>query len=406
MKGNFNCQMAEIEHPGVALLDLKRQYEIIKDEIAGALKKVCDSGAFILGPEVKTLEHNIAQYSQTEYAIACASGSDALILALMAINISPGDEVLVPSFTFFATASAVSRLGATPVFVDIDPVSYNMDPVDAERKVTSKTKAIIPVHLFGQMADMNRLNALAHAHDLAVIEDAAQAIGAELDGRRAGSWGDMGAFSFYPTKNLGGAGDGGMVTTRNEQLAKRLQLLHVHGMEPRYYHGILGINSRLDSLQAAVLNIKLNYLEGWTMMRIQNARRYADLFAEMGLDLILALPKSFPNRRHVWNQYTVRVPEGLRNDLQKNLAEQKIGTEIYYPLGLHEQECFRNLNCAAESLPETFKACREVLALPIFPELTESEQRIVVRSIKKYFETQSQRQFFPATVPERKREAA
>ena len=406
MKGNFNCQTAETENRSVALLDLKRQYETIKDEIVGALKKVCDSGAFILGPEVKTLEHNIAQYSQTEYAVACASGSDALLLTLMAINIGPGDEVLVPSFTFFATASAVSRLGATPVFVDIDPVSYNIDSDDAAEKVTSRTKAIIPVHMFGQMADMNRLNTLAHAHDLAVIEDAAQAIGSELEGRRAGSWGDMGAFSFYPTKNLGGAGDGGVVTTRNEQLAKRLQLLHVHGMEPRYFHSIIGINSRLDAFQAAIVNVKLNYLDGWTMMRIQNAQRYGDLFAEVGLDQILGLPISLQNRRHVWNQYTVRVPDGLRNDLQKNLTEQKIGTEIYYPLGLHEQECFRNLNCAAESLPETFKACREVLALPIFPELTESEQRIVVRSIKRYFEANSMRQFFPSAAPERPREAA
>jgi len=411
MTRNFNCQTAgcqtvETENRGVALLDLKRQYESIKDEIAEALKKVCDSGAFILGPEVKTLEQNLAQYSQTEYAIACASGSDALLLALMAINISPGDEVLVPSFTFFATASAVSRLGATPVFVDIDPQSYTMNPDDAKHKVTSRTKAILPVHLFGQMADMNRLNILAHTHNCTVIEDAAQAIGSELDGRRAGSWGDMGAFSFYPTKNLGGAGDGGMVTTRNEQLAKRLQLLHVHGMEPRYYHSVVGINSRLDSFQAAIVNVKLNYLEGWTMMRIQNAQRYGDLFMETGLDRVLGLPKPLPNRRHVWNQYTIRVPDGLRDDLQKNLAAQKIGTEIYYPLGLHEQECFRHLGYAAESLPETFKACREVLALPIFPELTESEQRIVVRGIKRYFETNSLRHIFPSAVPEQQRDAA
>jgi dTDP-4-amino-4,6-dideoxygalactose transaminase len=406
MKGNFNCQTAETENRNVALLDLKRQYEVIKGEIAEALKKVCDSGAFVLGPEVKTLEHNLAQYSQTEHAIACASGSDALVLALMAINIGPGDEVLVPSFTFFATASAVSRLGATPVFVDIDPESYNMDPDDAERKITSRTKAILPVHLFGQMADMNRLNVLAHTHHLVVIEDAAQAIGSELEGRRAGSWGDMGAFSFYPTKNLGGAGDGGMVTTRNEHIAKRLQLLHVHGMEPRYYHSVIGINSRLDSLQAAIINVKLNYLEGWTMMRIQNAQRYGDLFTETGLDQVLGLPKPLPNRRHVWNQYTIRVPDGCRNDLQKHLAAQKIGTEIYYPLGLHEQECFRYLGYAAESLPETFKACREVLALPIFPELTESEQRIVVRGIQRYFEVNSLRHIFPSAVSGQEREAA
>jgi dTDP-4-amino-4,6-dideoxygalactose transaminase len=406
MKGNFNSQTAEAEHRSVALLDLKRQYETIKDEIAEALKRVCDSGAFVLGPEVKLLEQNLAQYSQTEYAIACASGSDAILLALMASDVGPGDEVLVPSFTFFATASAVSRLGATPVFVDIDPESYNIDPNDVARKITPQTKAIIPVHLFGQMAEMERLNELAHTHNFIVIEDAAQAIGAELAGRRAGSWGDMGAFSFYPTKNLGGAGDGGLITTRNESLAKQLHLLHVHGMEPRYYHSIIGINSRLDSFQAAIVNVKLNYLEGWTMMRIQNAQRYHDLFAETGLDQILGLPKSLPNRRHVWNQYTIRVPDGLRDDLRKNLSERKIGTEIYYPLGLHEQECYRSLGIAAESLPETYTACREVLALPIFPELTENEQRIVVRGIKSYFEANPMRHLFPSSAPEKQREAA
>ena len=406
MKGNFNCQTAESEHRSVALLDLKRQYETIKDEIADALKRVCDSGAFVLGPEVKALEHNLAQYSQTEHAIACASGSDALLLALMAINVGPGDEVLVPSFTFFATASAVSRLGAVPVFVDIDPVSYNIDPNDAERKITARTKAIIPVHLFGQMADMNPLSALAHLRNFAVIEDAAQAIGAELEGRRAGSWGDLGAFSFYPTKNLGGAGDGGLITTRNDEFAKRLRLLHLHGMEPRYYHRVIGINSRLDSFQAAIVNVKLKYLEGWTMMRIQNAQRYAELFMEAGLDQILGLPKLLPNRRHVWNQYTVRVPEGLRDDLRQNLTERKIGTEIYYPLGLHEQECYQYLGYAPESLPETFRASREVLALPIFPELMECEQRTVVRGIKAYFDAYPMRHIFPAVTPETQREAA
>jgi dTDP-4-amino-4,6-dideoxygalactose transaminase len=251
------------------------------------------------------------------------------------------------------------------------------------------------------MAEMKSLNALAQRHGLTVIEDAAQAIGSELEGRRAGSWGDMGAFSFYPTKNLGGAGDGGLVTTRSESLAKRLKLLHVHGMEPRYYHSIIGINSRLDSFQAAIINVKLKYLEGWTMLRIQNAHRYHELFAEVGLDKALALPKTLPNRRHVWNQYTVRVPEGLRDDLRKNLTDKKIGSEIYYPLGLHEQACYRNLGYIAESLPETYKASREVLALPIFPELTESEQRTVVRGIKTYFDANPMRHTFPSAVVEK-----
>ncbi|GHT12179.1 pleiotropic regulatory protein [Planctomycetales bacterium] len=399
MKGNFNNQTVNNSVQGVALLDLKRQYAVIKDEITDALRQVCDSGAFVLGPEVKTLEKSIAQYSQVEHSIACASGSDAILLALMAADVGPGDEVLVPSFTFFATASAVSRLGAKPVFVDIEPVSFNMSPVDATRKVTQRTKAVIAVHLFGQMAEMQSFNTLAQHHGLFVIEDAAQAIGSELEGRRAGSWGDMGAFSFYPTKNLGGAGDGGLVTARNENLAKQLYLLHVHGMEPRYYHSIIGINSRLDSFQAAILNVKMKYLEGWTMMRIQNAARYDDLFEDTGLTQTVTIPKTLPNRRHVWNQYTIRVPDGRRDDLRKTLAERKIGAEIYYPLGLHEQECFRHLGYKSDSLPETHNACQEVLALPIYPELTEAEQRVVVQSIKAYFEVNTLRRCYPSALP-------
>lgn len=407
MKGNFNNQLTETEVQPVALLDLKRQYETIKDEIADALKRVCDSGAFVLGPDVKTLEQNIAAYSQVDHAIACASGSDALLLAMMAADIGPGDEVIVPSFTFFATASAVTRLGAKPVFADIEPQTYNMNPQDVEKKITSRTKGMIPVHLFGQMADMARFNELGQQHGIVVVEDAAQAVGAELEGRRAGSWGDMGCFSFYPTKNLGGAGDGGLVTTRDEKLAKNLYLLHVHGMEPRYYHSVIGINSRMDSFQAAVVNVKMKYLEGWTMMRIQNAQRYTEMFIDAGLEHTIGIPSIKSNRRHVWNQYTIRIPEGLRDDLRKNLAERKVGSEIYYPLGLHEQECFKYLGYLAESLPETYAASREVLALPIYPELTENEQRIVVKSIKNYFEAMPMRHIFPAAAaPIKKREAA
>lgn len=405
MKGNFNNIPSEQEVQGVALLDLKRQYNAIKDEIAAALKSVCDSGAFVLGPEVKTLERSIAAYSQAEYAVACASGSDAILLGLMAADIGPGDEVLVPSFTFFATASAVTRLGARPVFVDIEPVSYNIDPEDCRRKTTSRTKAMIPVHLFGQMADMTALNALAQSHNVAVIEDACQAIGAEIEGRRAGSWGDVGAFSFYPTKNLGGAGDGGLVTTRNEELAKKMGLLHVHGMEPRYYHSIIGINSRMDSFQAAILNVKLKYLDNWTMMRQQNARRYTEMFNDTGLESTIVLPREEDNRRHVWNQYTVRIPEGQRDTVRQFLAERKIGSEIYYPLGLHEQECFKYLGYSAESLPETYKASREVLALPIFPELTGTEQCLVVSGLKAYFDANPMRHLFPAVVPEQRKAA-
>ncbi|MDR0609061.1 MAG: DegT/DnrJ/EryC1/StrS family aminotransferase [Planctomycetaceae bacterium] len=408
MKGNFNLASAEPELQGVALLDLKRQYDVLKDEIAESLKKVCDSGAFVLGPEVKTFENNIANYSQVEYAIACASGSDALLLALMAAEVGPGDEVLVPSFTFFATASAVTRLGAKPVFIDIEPQSFNMSATDAAQRITARTKAMVPVHLFGQMAEMVELNRLAQQHGITVIEDAAQSIGAELEGRRAGSWGDMGAFSFYPTKNLGGAGDGGLVTTRDGEFAQRLKLLHVHGMEPRYYHRVIGINSRLDSFQAAILNVKIKYLEGWTMMRVQNARRYNEMFLDAGLENTIGIPQPLPNRRHVWNQYTIRVLDGQRDDLRKNLAERKIGAEIYYPFGLHEQECFQYLGYNAESLPETYRASREVLSLPIFPELTENEQRLVVHNIKSFFEINAARHVFPATTvtPIRKRDAA
>ncbi len=405
MKGNFNSQ-TETSIQGVALLDLKRQYEVLKDEIADALKRVCDSGAYVLGPEVKLLEQNLSAYTQAEHAIACASGSDAILLALMAADVGPGDEVIVPSFTFFATASAVSRQGARPVFADIDPSSYNIDPKAVARLITPRTKAMIPVHLFGQMAEMRELNELAASRKIAVVEDAAQAVGAELEGRRAGCWGDMGAFSFYPTKNLGGAGDGGLVTTRDDDYAKKLKLLHLHGMEPRYYHSIIGINSRLDSFQAAILNVKMKYLESWTMMRIQNALRYNDMFFDAGLEKFVGIPESQPNRRHVWNQYTIRVGDGRRDEMRKNLSEKKIGSEIYYPLGLHEQECFKFLGYSPESLPETYRASREVLALPIYPELTENEQRVVVRGIKTFFEENPARHLFPVTAPAAKRDAA
>ncbi|MDR1290594.1 MAG: DegT/DnrJ/EryC1/StrS family aminotransferase [Planctomycetaceae bacterium] len=406
MKGNFNHKLTESEVQPVMLLDLRRQYEMIKDEIADALKRVCDSGAFVLGPEVKLLEQNISAYTQVDYSIACASGSDAILLALMAAQVGPGDEVIVPSFTFFATASAVTRLGAKPVFADIDPVSFNIDPNDIQRKITHRTKAIIPVHLFGQMADMIAINAMAQPNNIAVIEDAAQAIGAELQGRRSGCWGDMGAFSFYPTKNLGGAGDGGLVTTRCERFAKCLNLYHVHGMEPRYYHSVIGINSRLDSFQAAIINVKLRYLEGWTNMRIQNARRYNEMFADAGLEDKVTLPTTLEDRRHVWNQYTIRVRDGLRDEMKMSLSERKIGAEIYYPLGLHEQECFKYLGYTADSLIETYNASREVLSLPIFPELTEGEQRLVIGAIREFMESRAARRVLPAAVATVSREAA
>ena len=370
----------------VQLLDLKRQYDEICDEIETALRSVSDSGMFVLGPEVKKLEQSLATYSKVEHAIGCASGSDALLLALMACDVGPCDEVIVPSFTFFATASAVTRLGATPVFADIEPGSFNIDPKHVERLITDRTRAIIPVNLYGQMAEMQILNELVRGRGIALIEDSAQAIGAEMENRRTGGWGDMCALSFYPTKNLGGAGDGGMVLTNNAEYAAKLRLLRGHGMEPRYYHSLIGINSRLDSYQAAVLNVKLPHLDDWTSLRQQNADRYAELFRDSELDELLGLPVTLPNRRHVWNQYVIRVPNGLRDRMRQELADAKIGTEIYYPLGLHEQECFQYLGYAPESLPETHRATREVVALPIYPELTAREQVYVVEHIKAFCE--------------------
>lgn len=405
MKGNFNSHSpAEPVDTGVAILNLGRQYEKIKEEMLTALEKVCDSGQFVLGPEVKLLEQGIAAYSQVDHAVGCASGSDALLLALMALDIGPGDEVICPSFTFFATASAVTRLGATPVFADIEPSSFNISIEDVRKKITPRTKAIIPVHLYGQMVDMPELLNLTQNTEIKIIEDAAQSIGAEFDGRRCGSWGDMTALSFYPTKNLGGAGDGGMVTTREPALAAKLRLLRGHGMEPRYYHSLVGINSRLDSLQATILNVKLKYLDGWTMMRAQNANRYSEMFLEAGIDEYITRPVILPKRRHVWNQYVIRVPSEMRDSLRAELASKKIGSEIYYPLGLHEQVCFKYLGYSPESLVETYKASREVLALPMYPELRESEQRLVVNGIKNFFEENRQRHLFPGV--ETKRDAA
>ncbi|MGA2035013.1 MAG: DegT/DnrJ/EryC1/StrS family aminotransferase [Thermoguttaceae bacterium] len=370
---------------GVPLLDLKRQHLQLRDEVLAALARVYDSGAFVLGPEVTQLEQKIAAYCEVRHAIGCASGSDALLLALMAVGVGPGDEVILPSFTFFATASAVTRLGAKLVFADIDPKSFNMDPVAVMRLITPATKVILPVHLFGQCADMDAFCRIANAAGLQVIEDAAQAIGAELNGCRAGSMGQIGCFSFYPTKNLGGAGDGGMLTTQDADLADRLRLLRGHGMRPRYYHQLVGINSRLDSFQAAVLNVKLPHLDHWAAERMANANRYAELFAEAGLDRVLVLPETASKRRHVWNQYVIRVVDGRRDALRDALAEDHVGTEIYYPLGLHQQQCFHDLGYAPGDLPETDRAAREVLALPIFPELTAEEQRHVVERIRVFF---------------------
>jgi dTDP-4-amino-4,6-dideoxygalactose transaminase len=375
-----------INHP-IPLLDLRRENEPLRDEMLAALAGVFDSGRFLHGPDVTELESEVAAYCQTEHAIGCASGSDALLLALMAMDIGPGDEVILPSFTFFATASAVWRLGASIVFVDIDASSFNIDPAAIDAVVSPRTKAIIPVHLFGQCAEMPDICAIAKKHNLLVIEDAAQAIGADHEGRAAGSWGDVGCLSFYPTKNLGGCGDGGMLTTNNADLAARLRLFASHGMSPRYHHHVVGINSRLDSMQAALLRVKLRHLERWTESRQQNAARYDQLLTEAGLDGQLGLPSHNKGSRHVWNQYSILVPSGGRDQLRTWLSEGQIGSEIYYPLPLHLQPCFKQLGYAEGSLPETERAAHDILNLPIFPDLGSDEQRRIVGRLSAFFAT-------------------
>ena len=371
----------------VPLLDVGRGNAPLREEFLEALAGVIDSGKFLFGPDVEALEREVAAYSQIDHAIGCASGSDALLLALMAAEIGPGDEVIVPSFTFFASVSCITRLGATPVFVDIRPDTFNMDAEKLESAITTRTKVIIPVHLFGQCAEIDRICQIAAEHDLIVVEDAAQAIGAAYQSRPAGSWGSIGCFSFYPTKNLGGMGDGGMLTTGDAATADKLRLLGSHGMRPRYYHRMLGINSRLDTFQAAVLRVKMKHLPAGVEARQANAQRYQQLFRDAGLldDRSITLPTQDPHAFHVWNQYSLRVSGGKRDSLKASLAERGIGTEIYYPVPMHKQDCFAGLTTPAEGLPETERACAEVLNLPIYPELRIDEQARVVESIKQFF---------------------
>jgi dTDP-4-amino-4,6-dideoxygalactose transaminase len=365
----------------VPLLDVGRGNRPLQEEFLAAIGRVLDSGGFLHGPEVSQLEEQIAQLCGSEHAVACASGSDALLLALMALDIGEGDEVIVPSFTFFATASAVWRLNARPVFVDIDPATFNLDPQAVEEAITPATKAIIPVHLYGQCADMDAISAIAERRGLWVVEDLAQAIGAKHRGRPAGSMGAVGCLSFYPTKNLGAFGDAGMLTTSDRPLADKLRLLAGHGMNPRYYHKVVGINSRLDTIQAAVLLVKLAHLDAWTKARAAHAANYDRLLKERGLDLLARLPQAASDCNHVWNQYTIRIPGGRRDAVKAQLSGQQIGSEIYYPVPLHLQECFRSLGYGPGTLPHTERAAQEVLSLPVFPELTEAEQNLVVERL-------------------------
>jgi dTDP-4-amino-4,6-dideoxygalactose transaminase len=363
---------------GVPLLDLKAQYAAIRAEVTAAVSAVMESQQFILGAQVTELERAVAEYSGCRHAVGVSSGTDALLVALMAEGIGPGDEVITSPFSFFATAGCVSRVGARPVFVDIEPASFNIDPAKLEAAVTPRTRAIIPVHLFGQMADMDPILDLAERHHLVVIEDAAQAIGAEYKGRRAGSIGHYGCFSFFPSKNLGGAGDGGMVTTNDDGKAERIRVMRNHGAKPKYFHHVIGGNFRLDTLQAAVLLVKLRHLDAWTAARQRNAGAYRRLFRESGVvgettdaggANDLGLPVELPARRHIYNQFVIRV--GRRDDLRAFLTEREIGHEVYYPVPFHMQACFTGLGYRDGDFPASERAAREVLALPIYPELTE-----------------------------------
>ncbi|MDA1015755.1 MAG: DegT/DnrJ/EryC1/StrS family aminotransferase [Planctomycetota bacterium] len=365
----------------VPFTDLVAQHHNIADRILAASQRVFESQAFILGEEVAALEREIAEYCGAKHAIGCASGTDALILSMMALDIGPGAEVITSPFTFFATASAIHRLGARPVFVDIEPGSYNLDVAQVEVAVTPKTKAIMPVHLFGQTVEMESLRSIAKAHGLSIVEDAYQAIGAQYFGRHAGVLGDVGCFSFFPTKNLGGAGDGGMITTDKDELAARIRRLRVHGDIGGYEHVEIGLNSRLDALQAAILRVKLEELDAWTDGRIQNAARYDRLIQHYGLADAVEVPVVLPNRRHVFNQYSVRVTGGRRDQVLQSLRADKLGCAVYYPKPLHLQTCFDSLGYQAGDFPVSEATSQEVLSLPIFAEITAQQQERVVRGM-------------------------
>jgi dTDP-4-amino-4,6-dideoxygalactose transaminase len=369
----------------VPLLDLKPQYETIKDEIQTVVQDVMESQHFILGPEVEAFEQEIAEYCGTEHCVGVSSGSDALLISMHALDIGIDDEVITSPYTFFATAGCISRVGARPVFVDIDPVTYNLDASQIAEKITSRTKAILPVHLYGQCADMKPILEVARENQLPVIEDAAQSLGAEYQGRRAGSLGTIGCFSFFPSKNLGAFGDGGAVTTNDAQLAERLRCMRMHGMEPKYYHRMIGGNFRLDALQAAVLRVKLKHLDSWTLARQQNAQRYAELFRDAGLDdAQLRLPAVVEDR-HVFNQFIVGCAD--RDHLMTHLRKNDIGCEVYYPVPLHLQECYTELGYRKGDFPHTEAAALSTLALPIFGELEDADLRYVVETIADYYQS-------------------
>ena len=367
----------------VPLIDLSGHHQSLRPRLLDAVTRVIDSQQFVLGSEVCSLEEEIASYSTTDFAVGCASGSDALLLALMALNVKAGDEVITTPFTFFATGSAIARLGARPQFVDIDARTYNINPALVEAAVTERTRAILPVHMYGQCADMDALLEIATRHDLPIVEDAAQAIGATDRGRCAGAMGQLGCFSFYPTKNLGGAGDGGMVVTSNESLAARVRKLRVHGGATEYQHEEVGINSRLDAIQAAILRVKLKYLDEWSDARRSKAALYDDLIHEADHSGKFVSPFVRPEARHIFHQYVIRAP-GCRDELIEHLSRHGVGSKIYYPVPLHMQQCFAYLNYKQGEFPEAERAALETVALPCFPELTEQQQRYVGEVLSKF----------------------
>jgi dTDP-4-amino-4,6-dideoxygalactose transaminase len=369
--------------PAFPFLDLQLQYKTIQADINEAVRRVLDSQQFILGPEVRQFEEEFATYTGARFAVSCASGSDALLLPLMALGIGEGDEVITTPFTFVATAGSIARLRAKPVFVDIDPETFNINTEQLGGAVTQRTKAIMPVHLFGMAADMDRIMRVAAERNIPVIEDAAQAIGAEYRQEQVGTLGFCGGFSFFPSKNLGGAGDGGLITTNDENLAKNLRLLRNHGSRTKYDYELLGMNSRLDELQAAVLRIKLQHLDRWTMMRQRNAQRYQELFSTHKLEAVVSLPKVHPQCTHIYNQFVVRVPQ--RDALRNHLMQRGVPSDIYYPKPLHLQPAFKYLGYGAGSLQHAEATSTEVLALPIFPEITADQQTEVVASIADFY---------------------
>ncbi len=372
--------MGNPHEAGVPLCDLQTQYRDLQPQIVAAVSQVLASGQVIMGPEVTALEREVAHYCGAGYGVGCSSGSDALLLALAALDIGPGDEVILPPFTFFATAGAVARCGARPVFADIEADTWNLDPMQVESKITDRTRAILVVHLYGQCAEMEPLWQAAERHNLPIIEDAAQAFGAEYQGKRSGTLGAMGCLSFYPTKLLGAYGDAGMVVTNDPDWARRLACLRVHGGETKYYHKYVGWNARLDALQAAVLRVKLPHVERWVLARQAAAARYDALLDEHHLGHFLEKPVVLPHRRHVFNQYVVRVAGGQRDALVHHFKAEGIGCEIYYPVPLHLQECFAHLGYRDGDFPASEAASRDVLALPLFPEITADQQRRVVQS--------------------------